>query len=103
MHPTHRRQLGTLSLAVVLGTVSPPAKAALQSGLDVKAFVGSWTQNPARSRGTISKDLTYTFSQEADGFITIVRGAFSCATGFGSTAPTIQRQTSQVARRRGYG
>ena len=74
MHPTHRRRLGALSLAVVLGTVSPPAMAALQSGLDLKAFVGSWTQNPARSRGTISKDLTYTFSQEADGFITIVRG-----------------------------
>lgn len=74
MNLTHRRWLGTLSLAVVLGTDSPPAKAAQQSDVDLKAFVGSWTQNPARSRGTISKDLTYTFSQEADGFITIVRG-----------------------------
>src|SRR6187431_2134770 len=74
MDLTIRRWLGTLSLAVVLGTANPPAKAAQQSGVDLKAFVGSWTQNPARSRGTISKDLTYTFSQEADGFITIVRG-----------------------------
>ena len=29
---------------------------------------------PGQIRGTISKELTYTFSQEADGFITIVRG-----------------------------
>jgi hypothetical protein len=74
MNVTRRTWVGTLSLAVVLGTVNHPAKAAQQSGVDLKAFVGSWTQNPARSRGTISKDLTYTFSQEADGFITIVRG-----------------------------
>jgi hypothetical protein len=74
MNPTHRRWLGTLLLAVIPGTVNPPARAAQQSGVDLKAFVGSWTQNPARSRATISKDLTYTFSQDADGFITIVRG-----------------------------
>lgn len=74
MNLTSGRWLGTLSLAVVLGTVSPPARAAQQSSVDLKAFVGSWTQNPARSHGTISKDLTYTFSQEADGFIVIVRG-----------------------------
>ena len=74
MNLTSRRWLGTLSLAVVLGTANPPAEAAQQSGVDLKAFVGSWTQNPARSRGTISKDLTYTLSQEADGFIVIVRG-----------------------------
>src|SRR6187402_662069 len=64
MNQRPRRWLGTLSLAVILGTGNPPAKAAQQSGVDLKAFVGSWTQNPARSRGTISKDLTYTFSQE---------------------------------------
>jgi len=74
MTRTSRRWLGTLSLAVVLGTVNPPARAAQQPGVDLRAFVGSWTQNPARSRGTISKDLTYTFSQEADGFVVIVRG-----------------------------
>jgi hypothetical protein len=74
MNLTRRRWLGTLSLAVVMGTVNPPAKAAQQLGVDLKAFVGSWTQNPAKSRGTISKDLTYAFSQEADGFIVIVRG-----------------------------
>lgn len=65
---------GLLLLAVVLGTVDPPARAAQQSDVDLKAFVGSWMQNPSKSHGTISKDLTYTFSQEADGFITIVRG-----------------------------
>ena len=74
MNQTSRRWFRTLSLAVVLGTVNPPAKAAQQSGVDLKAFVGSWTQNPAKSRGTILKDLTYTFSQEAEGFIVIVRG-----------------------------
>ena len=73
MNGPHRRRVGTLSLAVVLGTI-PPAGAGHQAAVDLKAFVGSWTQNPARSRGSISKDLTYTFSQEADGFITIVRG-----------------------------
>jgi hypothetical protein len=74
MNLTRRSLLGTLTLAIVLGTVNVPAKTAQQSGVDLKAFVGSWTQDPARSRGTISKDLTYTFSQEADGFIEIVRG-----------------------------
>lgn len=74
MNQTSRGWLRTLSLAVVLGTVHRPAEAAQQSGVDLKAFVGSWTQNPAKSRGTVSKDLTYTFSQEADGFIVIVRG-----------------------------
>jgi len=69
-----RRWLGILSLAVVVSAVNPPAKAAQQSGVDLKAFVGSWTQNPAKSRGNISKNLTYTFTQEPDGFITIVRG-----------------------------
>lgn len=74
MNLQHRRGLGALSLAVALGAATPPARAAQQSGVDLNAFVGSWTENPARSRGTISKDLTYTFSQDADGFITIVRG-----------------------------
>jgi hypothetical protein len=74
MNLTRRSLLGILTLAIVLGTVNAPAKTAQQSGVDLKAFVGSWTQDPARSRGTISKDLTYTFSQEADGFIVIVRG-----------------------------
>lgn len=73
MNLTHRRWVGTVSLAVVLA-VSPPAKAARQTDVDLKGFVGSWTQNPARSTGTISKDLTYTFTEEADGFVTIVRG-----------------------------
>jgi hypothetical protein len=74
MNSTSRKCLAALSFAVVLGTVHPPAQAAQQSGVELKAFVGSWVQNPAKSRGTIGKDLTYTFSQEADGFIAIVRG-----------------------------
>ena len=65
---------GSLALAIVLGTVNASVITAQQSDVDLKAFAGSWTQDPARSRGTISKDLTYTFSQEADGFIEIVRG-----------------------------
>jgi hypothetical protein len=74
MNSTRRIWLVTLSLAVVLGTANPPVGAAQQSSVDLKAFAGRWTENPAKSRGTISKDLTYTFSQEADGFIAIVRG-----------------------------
>jgi hypothetical protein len=74
MKSTSRRWLNTLSLAVVLGAADPTAAAAQQSSVDLKAFVGRWTQNPAMSRGTISKELTYTFNQEVDGFITIVRG-----------------------------
>jgi hypothetical protein len=74
MNSTSRRWLGTLSLAVVLGTANSPARAAQQSRVDLNAFAGTWTENPAKSRGTISKDLNYTFSQEADGFIAIVRG-----------------------------
>lgn len=45
-----------------------------QSAVDLKVFAGSWTENPAKSRGTISKELTYTFREDGDGFIAIERG-----------------------------
>ena len=73
MNSTRGRWLGVLSLAVVVSTVAPIAVAAQQSTVDLKAFVGRWTENPAMSRVTMSKELTYTFNEEPDGFITIVR------------------------------
>jgi hypothetical protein len=66
--------IGTLWLAAVLGAGDFADSGTQQPTVDLSAFVGTWMQNPALSRGTISKELTYTFDQEADGFITIVRG-----------------------------
>jgi hypothetical protein len=63
-----------LSLALVLNGLSLTATARQQPSVDLKAFTGRWVENPALARGTISKELTYTFSEEPDGFITIVRG-----------------------------
>jgi hypothetical protein len=45
-----------------------------QSDVDLKVFAGRWTENPAKSHGTISKELTYTFREDGDGFITVERG-----------------------------
>lgn len=41
---------------------------------DLRAFIGTWKENPAKSRPFISSALTYTFSANPDGFLTIVRG-----------------------------
>lgn len=43
------------------------------AGTDVRAFVGTWKENPAKSRHYISSALTYTFTAEPDGFVSIVR------------------------------
>ena len=40
---------------------------------DVRAFVGTWKENQAKSRHTISSALTYTFAEDLDGFVSIVR------------------------------
>jgi hypothetical protein len=40
---------------------------------DLRAFVGTWKENPAKSRYAISGVLTYTFTDEQDGFVSIVR------------------------------
>ena len=41
---------------------------------DLRVFVGTWEENQSKSRSFISSALTYTFTAEPDGFITIVRG-----------------------------
>jgi len=41
---------------------------------DLRAFVGTWRENQSKSRPFISGALTYTFTAEPNGFVTIVRG-----------------------------
>jgi hypothetical protein len=41
---------------------------------DLRAFVGTWKEDQSKSRPFISSALTYTFTAEPDGFVTIVRG-----------------------------
>lgn len=40
---------------------------------DVRAFIGTWKENQAKSHPFISPALTYTFTAEPDGFVSIVR------------------------------
>ena len=69
-----RKLLVPLSLTALVFAVRVIPAAAQLAGFDLQTLTGTWRENPSESRGTISKDLTYTFSQDADGFITIVRG-----------------------------
>lgn len=48
--------------------------AAHAADTDLRAFVGTWRENSAKSRHFISSALTYTFTAEPDGFVSIVRG-----------------------------
>lgn len=66
--------MGALWLAVAVGAADCGVVAGQQPIVDLAAFVGRWMENPAMSRGTISRELSYTFTQEVDGFVTIVRG-----------------------------
>jgi hypothetical protein len=62
------------AVLLVASAADATAAAGQQPSVDLKAFAGRWTENPALSRGTVSKELSYTFSQDVDGFVTIVRG-----------------------------
>ena len=74
MNSRKGRWTGALWLAVAVSTGDFTAAAGQQPTVDLTGFVARWTQNPAMSRGTISRELTYTFAQDVDGFVTIVRG-----------------------------
>lgn len=41
---------------------------------DIRAFVGTWRENPAKSSHFISSAFTYTFTAAPDGFVSIIRG-----------------------------
>jgi hypothetical protein len=58
--------------AVLLSAVVFAPVSGQQPRLDLRSFVGTWTEDVAQRRA-VTSGLTYTFSQEADGFITIVR------------------------------
>jgi hypothetical protein len=58
--------------AVLLSAVVAAPVSGRQSRLDLRSFVGTWTEDVTQRRA-VTSGLTYTFSQEADGFITIVR------------------------------
>lgn len=53
--------------------VAPVCASARQADVDLEAFVGTWKANTS-SRVIASSPATYTFSQDAEGFIVIVRG-----------------------------
>jgi hypothetical protein len=53
-------------LVVMIGTTRA-------ADTDLRAFVGTWKQNQSKSRNAISATLTYTFTEDADGFVSIVR------------------------------
>ena len=58
--------------AVLLSAVLVAPVAGRQPRLDLQSFVGTWTEDVTQRRA-VTSGLTYTFSHEADGFITIVR------------------------------
>jgi hypothetical protein len=64
------RQAFTLRAAAVVLLVC----ATKAADTDLPAFAGTWKENQSKSRAFISSALTYTFSAEPDGYVTIVRG-----------------------------
>jgi hypothetical protein len=61
-------------VAVTAAAVILMVFAARAVDTDVRAFVGTWKENQAKSRHFISGALTYSFTAEPDGFVSIVRG-----------------------------
>lgn len=61
-------------VAVTAAAVILMVFAARAADTDVRAFVGTWKENQAKSRPFISGALTYSFTAEPDGFVSIVRG-----------------------------
>jgi hypothetical protein len=71
------RGLGTMMRNRVAGTTAATVLMVCAAGAtdtDIRAFIGTWKENPAKSRHFISSALTYTFTREPDGFVSIVRG-----------------------------
>jgi len=60
--------------AAPLFLIAFAAGTAHSAEVELQAFVGTWQENPAKSHHVISSALTYTFAEETDGFVTIVRG-----------------------------
>ena len=73
VYPTRRTWLVTLSLTTLVLAVGP-ARAPAQAEADLRVFTGTWREAPSKSRAAISKEFTYTFTQDSDGFVTIMRG-----------------------------
>jgi hypothetical protein len=67
-----RPSMSIAATAVLLAVCA--TRAAYSADVDLGAFIGTWKENTAKSRTAISSALTYTFSEETDGFVTIVRG-----------------------------
>jgi hypothetical protein len=60
------------TIAVLVATAASWTATA-QVDLDLRAFIGTWKENPAKTRLAPSSPFTYTFSQDTEGFIVIVR------------------------------
>ena len=61
-------------VAIITAAIVLIVCAAGAADTDLQAFVGTWKENPTKSRPSISGALTYTFTSEPDGFVSIVRG-----------------------------
>src|SRR6266566_4910532 len=68
-HPGMRHPVAVTAAAVILMVF-----AARAVDTDVRAFVGTWKENQAKSHHFISGALTYSFTAEPDGFVSVVRG-----------------------------
>lgn len=65
-------RLAAIAAVLLFGSVIT-GSATQQTQLDLAAFVGVWKENVAKRQSGRSSGLAYTFTQEADGFVTIVR------------------------------
>jgi hypothetical protein len=67
-------RLCTTLTAATLFLIASFANTANSAEVDLQLFAGTWQEIPAKSHHVISSALTYSFAEEADGFVTIVRG-----------------------------
>jgi len=65
-------RLAAIAAVLLFGSVTIRS-ATQQTQLDLAAFVGVWKEDVAKRQSGRSSGLPYTFTQEGDGFVTIVR------------------------------
>src|SRR5437867_9980588 len=70
---TDKPKPGDRHPAIVTAAIVLLVCTATAADTDVRAFVGTWKENPAKSRHAMSGALTYTFTEEPGGFVSIVR------------------------------
>jgi hypothetical protein len=61
------------AVVAVVALVGVTGSAARAAETNLQAFVGTWKENQAKSHHVMSGALTYTFTEEPDGLVSIVR------------------------------